>query len=182
MRKILNFFLIVFASILSAGIYGVFHDQITYSISPEYYTFFKFEQFGINEWGISSERLKVGIIGFLATWWVGLILGIVYALVSLFFNSKKVLTVTLKSIFLNICFSAIFGFLGFVYGAYFLREENLNWYIPKEITSSKDFISVGSIHNFGYVGGLAGLIVGIYFQIKKLKNNNVSFNERLIDF
>jgi hypothetical protein len=67
MRKILNFFLIIFASIFIAGVYGIFHDQITYTISFEYYTLFKFEQFGMNEWGISSERVKAGIVGFLAS-------------------------------------------------------------------------------------------------------------------
>lgn len=170
MRKFFNFFLIVFASIFIAGIYGVFHDQITYTISPEYYTLFKFEQFGINEWGISDERVKVSIIGFLATWWVGLILGIIYAFVSLFFDSKKVLKVTMQSVLLNIGVTVIFGVLGFIYGVLFLRVENLNWNIPEETTYVQDFINVGSIHNFGYIGGLIGLIVGVCFQIKNLKN------------
>lgn len=173
MRKIFNLFLIVFASIFIAGTYGIFHDQITYTISSEYYTLFKFDQFGINEWGISNERVKVGFVGFLATWWVGLTLGIVYALVSLFFNSKKVLKATLKSVFLNIGITVIFGFLGFIWGASFLRAENLNWYIPDETINVQNFINVGSIHNFGYLGGLFGLFLGVYFQIKNLKNGNI---------
>ena len=28
-----------------AGVYGIFHDQVTYAISPEYFTKLKFDQF-----------------------------------------------------------------------------------------------------------------------------------------
>ena len=169
MRKFLNFILIILISVLIAGIYGIVHDQITYSISAEYYTLFKFEQFGINEWGISDVRTKAGIIGFLATWWVGLFLGIIYAIISLFLNSTKVLKVSVKSIFLNIGVAIVFGITGFIYGNLFLKAENLNWYIPEQTKNVQDFVNVGSIHNFGYLGGVIGLIVGIYYQIKYSK-------------
>ena len=169
MREALNFILILFSSIFIAGFYGILHDQITYSISNEYFTFFKFEQFGINQWGLSDERLKVGIIGFLATWWVGFILGIIYALLSLFYNSKKTLSIVMSSIFLNIGIAIIFGFLGFVYAFLFLRAENINWYIPEQTKNIQNFINVGSIHNFGYIGGIFGLLIGIYHMTVKFK-------------
>lgn len=171
MKKFLNFVLIIFASSFIAGIYGIIHDQVTYTISNEYYTLFKFEQFRINEWGISNVRTKVGIIGFLATWWVGLILGIVYAVISLFFNPNKVLKVSLKSILLNIGVTIFFGILGFIYGALYLKAENLNWYIPEHTKNIQDFVNVGSTHNFSYLGGILGLFVGLYYQIKNSKKN-----------
>lgn len=166
MRKGLNFFLIILSSIFIAGLYGILHDQITYSISNEYYTLFKFEQFGINNWNLTNERLKVGIIGFLATWWVGFILGIIYGIISLFQDSKKTLKTTLNSIFLNIGVTFIFGILGYIYGFLFLNVENINWYIPEQTENIQCFINVGSIHNFGYIGGLVGLIFGIYYMIR----------------
>jgi hypothetical protein len=169
MLKLFNFFLIIIISIFFAGLYGIFHDQITYSISNEYYTLFKFDQFQISDWGISSERTKVGIIGFLATWWVGLFLGIVYAFISLFFISRKALKVEIKSIILNIGIALIFGIFGFIYATLFLKAENLDWNIPNETQNVQAFINVGSIHNFGYLGGLVGLIVGAYFQVKGLR-------------
>ena len=169
MKQTLNFVLIIFLSIIIASIYGIIHDQITYSISDEYYTLFKFNQFGLKNIRIPNERLKVGIVGFLATWWVGLCLGIIYALISLFLDAKKVFKVTLKSIIINIFITIIFGFVGLLFGALFLRAENLNWFIPSETKNIQDFINVGSIHNFGYIGGLIGLIVGVYYQIKNAK-------------
>ena len=56
-----------------AGVYGVLHDQVTYTLAPEYYTKFKFVQFGVPETNAAPERLIVGRIGWAATWWVGLI-------------------------------------------------------------------------------------------------------------
>ncbi|MGO4772066.1 hypothetical protein ACEN2I_10395 [Flavobacterium sp. W22_SRS_FK3] len=66
----------------------------------------------------------------------------------------------------------IFGFLGFIWGGLFLSTENLNWYIPDETINIQNFINVGSIHNFGYFGGLLGLVFAVYFQIKNLKKPN----------
>ena len=51
-----------------AGLYGVIHDQITYSISAEYFTRLKFIQFRWADIGLPT-RAFVAEIGFLATWW-----------------------------------------------------------------------------------------------------------------
>jgi len=51
--------------------YGIIHDQITYSISPEYYTKFKFYQFGLikspNDF-VHNPRQMAIIVGIMATW------------------------------------------------------------------------------------------------------------------
>lgn len=57
-----------------AGIYGVVHDQVTFSLAPEYFTKFKFDQFAYANPG-GGERNFVALIGLLATWWVGLAAG-----------------------------------------------------------------------------------------------------------
>ena len=36
------FFAFVVAAVAAAGVFGIVHDQISYSVSPEYYTKFKF--------------------------------------------------------------------------------------------------------------------------------------------
>lgn len=40
---------------LIAGTYGILHDQVTYSIGPEYFTRFKFEQFAWADWGAGKS-------------------------------------------------------------------------------------------------------------------------------
>jgi hypothetical protein len=57
-----------------AGLYGAVHDQISYSISPEYFTKMKFEQFSYADFGF-PPRVCASEVGFLATWWVGLFAG-----------------------------------------------------------------------------------------------------------
>ena len=59
---------------LFAGIYGMVHDQVTYSICPEYFTRLKFSQFRYANFGL-PPRVFVVEIGFLASWWVGLFAG-----------------------------------------------------------------------------------------------------------
>jgi hypothetical protein len=64
--------LLAMVGALIAGCFGILHDQVTYTISPEYFTRMKFGQFRSADFGF-SERIFVAEIGFLATWWVGLV-------------------------------------------------------------------------------------------------------------
>ena len=59
---------------LIAGLYGIVHDQVTFTLSADYFYRLKFVQFRFADFGL-PVRVFVGIIGFLATWWVGLIAG-----------------------------------------------------------------------------------------------------------
>src|SRR5260221_12058644 len=63
----------VFGAVL-AGAYGAVHDQVSYSISPEYFTKMKFRQFAWADLGWPN-RLFAAEVGFLASWWAGLIAG-----------------------------------------------------------------------------------------------------------
>jgi hypothetical protein len=177
MNKIIKFFLIAAFSIFVAVVYGILHDQTTYHISKEFYILFKFEESGLNEWGDIAEHLKVAIVGFLATWWIGLIFGLVYASVSLFFNYKKIVAVTIQSVLLNISITALFSCLGFIWGVLFLSDEIENGYIPQETIDIESFAIACSIHEFSYIGGGIGLIFGVYYQIKKSLRSNLTAEE-----
>ena len=45
-KKLIVYGLLVVIAVLFAGLYGVVHNQISYTVSPEYFTKFKFRQFG----------------------------------------------------------------------------------------------------------------------------------------
>jgi hypothetical protein len=64
--------LLALSGAVIAGCFGILHDQTTYTISPEYFTRMKFDQFRRADFGF-PPRVFVAEIGFLATWWVGLI-------------------------------------------------------------------------------------------------------------
>ena len=172
MRKILTLLLILILAPFIGGLYGVIHDQLTYSISHEYYTKFKFYQFGLIDIGdeaiFDSPRMEVAIVGFLATWWMGIPIGIVLGLVGLFHtNSKTMLTVTLKAFLVTIIIAFLTGLIGLAYGKLYLANTGVDWWLPKNLIDTKNFIAVGSMHNFSYFGGLTGLIAGIIYSVRQ---------------
>jgi hypothetical protein len=168
---------------LIAGIYGILHDQITYSISSEYYTNNKFIQFGIAETLRESERLAVCFVGFLATWWVG----IPIALLSGGIGIKKLVfqqfrKLKIKSILITFIITFLFGVTGYFYGWIkfsSISDMPLNIGVKQDnselvlamirIKDWSSFLIVGSIHNFSYLGGLIGLIVNIIYQIRVVR-------------
>src|SRR5882724_11791197 len=73
----MQFLLIVILTIASAVCYGIVHDQVTARVCVEYFTIGHPPVFNTD----SPTLLALGW-GVIATWWVGLLLGIPAALVS----------------------------------------------------------------------------------------------------
>lgn len=182
MNKGIALILILIIALILGGIYGIVHDQITYSISEEYYTKFKFIQFGLENWGmgqnigtlktpeieLDNPRLGASIVGTLATWWVGLIIGIFLSLIGLIHrNGKEMFNTTLKAFVVTTGIALLTGLVGLLYGKIFLVENPPNWFLPDNVIERGNFIMVGSMHNFSYLGGLIGLICGIIFSIRQ---------------
>lgn len=161
------------------GLYGILHDQLTYSISPEYYTKFKFYQFGLMDLGneaiFPNPRMEVSIVGFMATWWMGLPIGLILGLVGLIRTDyKRMFTVTMRSIFITVIVAFLTGLVGLAYGKFYLADQGVDWWLPENLIDTENFISVGSMHNFSYLGGLIGLIAGIVYSILQKKKRIVS--------
>ena len=170
-RKILPY---LFYGALIGGMYGAIHDQISYTISKEYFTEFKFHQFHYADFNLSNRHF-VGIIGFLATWWVGMICGWFLARIRFFSdNLNSANRDILKGFLLIFYFALSAGIVGGVVGyfnSYVLNiQEFLGWENQFSGTIFKRFVVVGMIHNFGYIGGLLGLIISIYSLKRKMKN------------
>jgi hypothetical protein len=70
-------------------LYGSIHNQVTYTISTEYFTKFKYDQFGFYPEWFGGHRNTVAIIGFFASWWMGLITGTVLGIIGLIFPDPK---------------------------------------------------------------------------------------------
>lgn len=172
MKKLLTLSLIIALAPLIGGIYGIIHDQITYSISPEYYTKFKFYQFGLMDLGneaiFPNPRIEVSAVGFMATWWMGLPIGLILGLVGLVHkDSKQMFHVTLKAIIVTVIVAFATGLIGLVYGKLYLADTGVNWWLPDNLIDTKNFIAVGSMHNFSYLGGLTGLIAGCIYSVRQ---------------
>jgi len=172
MKKTFILLAIIFIAPFIAGIYGILHDQISYTISHEYYTKFKFIQFHIAE--ALPYRFGVALVGWYATWWMGIPIGIILGLVGLIHKSHKTMfRVTMKSFGITMIIALVTGLIGLLYGELFLADKDISyfehWFIPANLEDFRSFISVGSMHNFSYLGGLTGLIAGIVYQIIQKK-------------
>jgi hypothetical protein len=172
LKKLLTLSLIIALAPLIGGIYGIIHDQITYSISPEYYTKFKFFQFGLMDLGneaiFPNPRIEVSAVGFMATWWMGLPIGLILGLVGLVHkDSKQMFRVTLRAIIVTVIVAFATGLIGLAYGKLYLADTGVNWWLPDNLIDKGNFIAVGSMHNFSYLGGLTGLIAGIIYSIRQ---------------
>ncbi len=166
MRKFGVFTSFIFIAILIAGVYGILHDQFTYSISPEYFTKFKYRQFGFEPEWFGGHRQTVAAIGFLATWWMGLFIAIPLGLLSLIFpNHKTMATALSRSIVIVLLISVLAAAIGFMYGRFYLTKTGVEWWLPDDLVDKAAFINVGSIHNFSYIGGVVGLLVGIVYML-----------------
>ncbi len=161
------------------GLYGVVHDQITYSISPEYFTKMKFAQFQYANFGL-SDRVFVAIIGFLATWWVGMFAG--------WFLARRLIPrqprrAAYRQIRTGIgCIFACglsFGAIGYLYGLWRGPEADYSswrWAFQEfNIVDTWSFVRVAYIHNASYLGGLVGLIVALV-AIRPHRNESTDNN------
>ena len=152
---------------LLAATFGIVHDQITYTISPEYFTHFKFQQFAqVNPNG--PPRLFVAVIGVLATWWVGLIAGWIIGRQNCRLPSGFTWQVRAQ-FFILLATTIIGSALGGIYGA-FLSEISLDDLLTLEqvgITDPDAFRTVGKIHLGGYIGVVIGLFVTVAIDAKR---------------
>jgi len=150
---------------LVAGLYGVVHDEITYSISPEYFTRLKFLQFRCADFGLPS-RVFVAEIGFLATWWVGFIAGWFLARVAVpSFPPAEARPLCFQGFAIILVCAAVASVVGFVLGL--LRGPNADLSAWQGFASTRgvvdlpSFVRVAYIHNAGYLGGLVGLVIAL---------------------
>ena len=166
MKKFAVFIQWLLFCILIAIVYGILHDQVTYSISPEYFIKFKYDQFGIKPEWFGGHRKAVAVIGFWATWWTGLYIGFGLSVTALIHsNASNMYTAIKKAVVLVFVITVITGFIGFLYGKLYLSNTDVDWWFPAHLTDKPSFIVVGTIHNFSYLGGLLGLIAGVIYII-----------------
>lgn len=180
--KICIYILLVIIAVILGAIYGVLHDLLTYSISNEYYTKFKFIQFGINLVS-APDYLGVIEVGIRATWWMGLFIGLILGLIGFIQKDhKKMFKYSFQAFVLTVVVAFATGLVGLIYGYILLAGKApshfIGWFIPEGLQNFRNFIAVGSMHNFSYLGGCIGLIVGIIWQIYR-KISRQTFRQHL---
>lgn len=168
--------------------YGVLLDQITITISEEYFTKFKFIRFGIgqlhveeltggqlvSEVRLESPRMGAVLIGILASWWVGLLMGIVLGFIAWSFkNSKEMFALGLRLIFIVLSITIASALVGCGYAELFQLNSPPDWPFPINLYDKKSFIRVGCIHNFSYIGGGIGLLIAIFYGLRRRYKSSI---------
>jgi hypothetical protein len=153
MRKLALFPVLLVAACVVAGVYGAVHNQISYSVSPDYFFAFKFHQFAIPE--DLRNRFGASIVGWYASWWMGLIVGVPVLLIGLILPDwKTYLTHGLWAFAVVVCITLVVGLGALVYGCFTISEGALPgyWY-PVGVADRVAFARAGTMHNFSYRGG-----------------------------
>jgi hypothetical protein len=169
MKKFVVFIFLVLLAIVLAGLYGAIHNQISYSVSPEYFTKFKFQQFGLDGLNL-PDRLRASIVGLLASWWMGIPIGLLVGGFGFIHSTHwQMLKITLWSFAVVIAFTLLIGLCGLLYGWYETRNINLadyqGWFIPDDIVDLRHFLCAGYMHNSAYLGGTLAIFVAAVFHV-----------------
>ena len=173
MNKFLVFCSYLVLAILAAGLFGAIHDQISYTVSPEYFTRFKFPMFHLLDSNI-PERIRASEVGFLASWWMGVPLGLLTGVTG--FIHKEIARMR-SALYLSLPvimgFVLLFAMCGLLYGFIQTRSIDLaeyrGWFIPKGVQDLRRFLCAGYMHNSAYLGGVVAIPVAWVFHILRRK-------------
>lgn len=148
-----------------AGGYGILHDQVTFTLSEEYFTKLKFDQFRYADFG-GPRRVFVAEIGFLATWWVGFVAGWFLARTTVPHLGKTVAQARCRMGFAIVfAFALAGGLAGAGFGWQRMHDPDFSsWSDYAEVNHVQQmdrFVWVAFIHNGSYAGGLAGLTIAL---------------------
>jgi hypothetical protein len=164
---------IILFSIAAAISYGIFHDQITTRICVEYFTIGHAPIFGTED----PTLLGIGW-GILATWWVGLFLGVLLAVVARAGKLPKRSAVSLVRpvaalMLISACGAVLAGLLGWMLanGGVVHLVEPLASRAPsdKHVAFLIDGFAHTASYGFGFLGGLVVLAI-IWWSRRAARN------------
>jgi hypothetical protein len=158
---------IILACVAAAIIYGILHDQITARVCVEYFTIFHPPVFATQ----SPTLLAFGW-GVIATWWVGLFLGLFLALAARVgphpkLSVRELLRPIARLILAMACCALTAGITGFFLASHHLLPEP-EWMSPVLTPSNYPrFMADWFAHNASYASGFLGGAVLCVLQYRR---------------
>ena len=164
---------VLLVAVLAALVYGAINDQITVTISPEYFLYGKelAHQIG-DDPPMSQLRQEAAKIGLKATWTVGLIFGVCLLLANNPFGSLPRLRnrQLMKYIPMILLIAAVCGtaggFLGY-HGFLTRFDSDFQEMVAVNLYRPKRFMSAWGVHLGDYIGGLLGTIAAVVVIIHR---------------
>lgn len=161
----MSFVSIIALSIGAAVFYGVIHDQITARLCLEYFTIAHPPVINSN-----SPTVQGLVWGVIATWWVGLLLGVPLAIVARTgeappWDVKPILRPMAILLGVMALCAFVAGLIGFTLAARGIISIGAGW--ADEISPQQHirFVTVAWAHNASYLSGFVGgmvLIIYVY--------------------
>jgi hypothetical protein len=157
--------LLLAAACLFAGLYGAVHDQVSYTVSPDYYRAYKFPQFGIPP--ELHDRLGAALVGWDASWWMGLFIGLPLVIVgSILPDWRAYVTRTLASFGVAACTALVVGLAALAWAGWTITDANLpDISFPDGVVDKVAFARAGTVHDFSYLGGFLGILTGTAYLV-----------------
>lgn len=178
--KLLSLPLLLIASCAMAGLYGTAHNQVSYTVAPVYFHEFKFIQF---DTALENQnRIGASLVGFMASWWMGIFVGFPIFLAALFVKGTKLFVkVYFTAALIVIAVTFVIGLIALSIGYLTFSPDNLPWWMASDnsnISEPVAFARAGMMHNYSYLGGLIGLFIGLVYTIWKARMSRT--NSRVV--
>lgn len=162
MSRFLVFFLLLGGAALAAAIFGAAHNQLSYTMGPDYFHVIKFPQFGIGQ--DVPDRIGAALVGVQASWWMGVLVGLPAFLFGLFAvgDGRAYLGAGIGAIGLVILLATLFAFVGLVAGIALAGNPLLD-FLP--VPAGADPIHIhraGLMHEASYLGGAVGALAAFW--------------------
>ncbi|MGI9367622.1 MAG: hypothetical protein ACR2O2_02180 [Ruegeria sp.] len=151
------------AAILAAGAFGALHNQVSYSVGPEYFHQFKFRQFAIPP--ELPPRIGAAIVGWRASWWMGVVVGLPPFLLGLLLMApaRKYWSAGLRAVVAVITTTALASGIGLIFGLVTVEAQLVSKLpLPDAITDRVGFVRSGVMHDASYLGGFVGIFVAVW--------------------
>jgi hypothetical protein len=163
--KIALFPLLLAAACIIAGLYGALHDQISYTVSPDYYYAFKFDQFAIPE--NLHNRVGAALVGWHASWWMGLFIGLPVLIIGLIMPDGRSYMLHALIAFAIVAVTTLLVGLGaLAVASAIITPANLpDFGYPDAVADKVAFARAGTMHNFSYLGGFLGILTASLYLI-----------------
>ncbi len=162
MAKLLALPFLILLACLLAGLYGMVHNQISYTVGPDYFHAFKFLQFNIAE--ALPYRVGAAIVGWRASWWMGLVIGVPIAALALLMPSVgHMIRAFLRAAMMVVGMTLVLGVSSL---AFTVDPDRYDLFrIPQGVEDPAGFVRAGLMHDASYVAGLIGLLAGVIYMI-----------------
>lgn len=166
-------------ALLAAGLFGALHNQLSYSVGPDYYHAHKFDQFGIAE--AQRNRIGAALVGWQASWWMGVIIGLPAFALGLFSIARPqtYLAAGIGAIGAVLMVTLMASLAGLAIGMIWVDggiAQSIP--VPDGVTDPTGYVRAGLMHDLSYMGGLAGMLVALWTMWRARKYETRHFEER----